>query len=184
MVSPLQQALFNLPAPDVDDNCEWYTPSHIVEAARSVMGKIDLDPASCEEANRIVKATTFYTKEQDGLSREWKGRVWLNPPYGRGAIDPFVEKLIESNLIGAVETAIVLTNNCSDTEWWQRLANAASAICFLRGRLRFWGPQERGNSPTQGQTVMLLSNLPTVGLRGFPCRSRFIQLFSPLGAVR
>jgi len=63
-------------------NQEWGTPSPIIEAARMVLGCIDLDPASCFEANKIVRAKRFFTKEDDGLKYEWRGNVWLNWPFG------------------------------------------------------------------------------------------------------
>lgn len=57
-----------------------YTPVEYVESARRVLIVIDLDPASSAEANEIVRAQTFYTVEDDGLSLPWFGRVFLNPP--------------------------------------------------------------------------------------------------------
>lgn len=66
---------------------EHYTPAPVIEAARAVMGGIDLDPASCAVANETVKALAFFTKDDDGLGRAWgssadPSRVWLNPPGG------------------------------------------------------------------------------------------------------
>src|SRR6266496_5442474 len=46
---------------------EWYTPPEIIELVRTVLGEIDLDPASCIEAQRTVMAKRFYTKHNDGL---------------------------------------------------------------------------------------------------------------------
>lgn len=62
---------------------EYYTPVEIVEAARTVLGRIDLDPASCEEANQVVKAKRIYTQHDDGLKQIWLGNVFLNPPGGK-----------------------------------------------------------------------------------------------------
>ena len=65
---------------------EHYTPSPIVEAARTVLGAIDLDPASCPLANAVVRAEAFYGPgglAEDGLAEPWIGRVFLNPPGGR-----------------------------------------------------------------------------------------------------
>lgn len=60
---------------------EWLTPPGIL----SKLGKFDLDP--CAPINRPWDtAHNHYTIEDDGLSKKWEGRVWLNPPFGRYAI--------------------------------------------------------------------------------------------------
>lgn len=61
---------------------EWYTPSPVVEAAREVMGAIDLDPMSCDEANQTVQATRFYSTDENGLLLPLYGRVFYNPAGG------------------------------------------------------------------------------------------------------
>jgi hypothetical protein len=60
---------------------EWYTPAKYIETARRVLGQIDLDPASSEMAQRTVRADRYFSERDDGLSQQWQGRVWLNPPY-------------------------------------------------------------------------------------------------------
>lgn len=65
---------------------ELYTPVEIVELAREVMGEIDLDPASCEIANQVVQADVYYTKEDNGLTKPWFGRVFMNHPFHKGEL--------------------------------------------------------------------------------------------------
>lgn len=110
---------------------ERYTPPRYLEAARQVMGVIDLDPASCVIANQNVKATKFYTEEENGLTKEWRGNIWLNPPYS--IVESFVDKLIESNF----KQAIVLTHNCTETKWFCKLVDRADAIVFPTHRINF-----------------------------------------------
>lgn len=59
---------------------EHYSPPLLCDRARTLMGGIDTDPASCPLANTLVRATRFYTEEDNGLALPWEGRVWLNPP--------------------------------------------------------------------------------------------------------
>lgn len=61
---------------------EHYTPVEVIEAARTVLGKIDLDPASCKQAQKLVKAGKWYGLPADGLAANWFGNVFLNPPGG------------------------------------------------------------------------------------------------------
>ena len=76
--------------------------------ARSVLGEIDLDPATHEKAQEIVKATQYFTKEDDGLKHDWHGRVWLNPPYAQPLIAQFVSKMCAERQAGRVTAAIML----------------------------------------------------------------------------
>lgn len=130
---------------------EWYTPSKYVEMARQVMGEIDLDPATSDTANLVVRAEKIYTAKDNGLNQKWHGRVWMNPPYSQPAIQHFIEKLAESYLSGDVQQAIALTHNYTDTAWFHIAANACSAICYTRGRIGFLSPSGERAAPTQGQ---------------------------------
>lgn len=133
---------------------EWYTPALYIEAARSVMGGIDLDPATSEVANRTVQAATYFTAQDDGLARTWPiGRIWMNPPYAQPLMGQFAEKMAQEVERGS--ESVVLVNNATETVWFQRMASVCSAICFPRGRIRYLTPDgEPANSPLQGQAII------------------------------
>ena len=137
---------------------EWYTPALYVDAARKLMGGIDLDPASCEQANEIVNASTFYTKEDDGFSKAWRGRVWMNPPYGVvdgvSNVSRWSSKLIESYKSGEVTSAVFLLNSLTSASWFEPLFD--HSICFVRRRIRFISPSGKKNSPPHGNVIVYL----------------------------
>ena len=136
-------------------NQEWYTPSEYIEAAREVLGEIDLDPASCDVAQQTVTARVYYTREQDELAKDWRGRVWMNPPYSTGLVERFMDKLIRGYSLGDVPEAITLTNNSTETRWFQRAIGESSGMCLPSSRVRFLN--EAGEpiaSPLQGQALL------------------------------
>jgi ParB family chromosome partitioning protein len=133
---------------------EWYTPVEYIEAARSVMGEIDLDPATSAMAQKTVRANQFFTAKQNGLTKEWAGRVWLNPPYSSDACPLFVDKLCSSVESKAVPEAFLLVNNATETKWFQKAAKVASAVCFPAGRIKFIDDEGKPGAPLQGQAVL------------------------------
>ena len=148
---------------------ERYTPASYIEKAREVLGGIDLDPASCEYAQRTVRADKYFTVEDDGLSRDWFGRVWLNPPYHRELAPLFINKLLEQIDECRIASAIVLTNNSTDTAWFQAASAACTAICFTTGRIRFEVPNGEPVLPTQGQAFFYFG----------PDKAIFTDVFQP-----
>lgn len=109
---------------------EWYTPKEIIDA----LGKFDLDP--CAPVNPLWKtATQMYNKNDYGLSQEWKGRVWLNPPYSRPLIERFVNRLAEHG-----NGIALLFNRCDSNMFQDVIFEKAIAMKFLRNRIRFFSP--------------------------------------------
>jgi phage N-6-adenine-methyltransferase len=158
--------------PHVSNNSgfnEWYTPAEYIEAARRVLGTIDLDPASSHEANAVVKATAYYTVDDDGLSQDWSGRVWLNPPYTANLVGRFVDKAVTEYQSGRVSEAVILVNNATETSWFAALVEASASVCFLRSRVKFWRPDGDTNSPLQGQAVLYMGDNPTLFEKEFSC---------------
>jgi ParB family chromosome partitioning protein len=150
---------------------ERYTPARYIELARQVLGEIDLDPASCELAQKTVQATRYFTVADDGLEQPWEGRVWLNPPYHRELAPRFIHKLIFEFEDLHVDAAIVLTNNSTDTVWFAEAANVCQAICFTTGRIHFDVPNGEPVMPTQGQAFFYFG----------PDRDRFVDVFKDIG---
>jgi hypothetical protein len=134
---------------------EWYTPPEYIEAARAVLGRIALDPATSEIAQTTVRAGGYFTADTDGLDKPWSGRVWLNPPYSSALVGQFVDKLCRHYAAGEVPEALLLVNNATDTKWFQSAAHQCRALCFPEGRIRFL--DEEGNAsgaPLQGQALL------------------------------
>ena len=106
---------------------DWYTPSWIFE---SLGITFDLDP--CQPENKIpwIPAKKHFHQAEDGLSKEWFGNVWMNPPYGKYTKD-WLEKL------NAHGEGIALVFSRTDCKWFHDICTKANSILFLKGRVKF-----------------------------------------------
>ncbi len=106
---------------------EWYTPKYIIDS----LGDFDLDPcAPIEPIYRTAK--TMFNKNDDGLTKQWQGRVWLNPPYSRPLIEKFVNRMADHG-----NGIALLFNRCDSKMFQDVIFKTATAILFLKGRIKF-----------------------------------------------
>jgi len=91
-----------------------------------------------------AKCETYFTPEVDGLSQDWTGVCWMNPPYGR-EIGNWMKKAYESSLAGA--TVVCLVPARTDTAWWHDYAMNGD-IEFIRGRLKFGNSKNSAPFPS------------------------------------
>lgn len=154
-------------------NTEYFTPQYLVEAARAVMGGIDLDPFSSEAGNDRVAAKKFFTEKEDGLSHHWHGRTWMNHPFGRRLNKLCIDKLIQEYAIGNVSEACCITFASTSELWFQPLLHHPQ--CFLSPRTNFILPNGRvKKGVTKGSVITYLG-----GNYG-----KFFKEFSRFGVVK
>ena len=108
----------------------WATPQAFFDQVAAEHGPFDVDVCALPEN---AKAPVFFTPADDGLKQEWRGRCWMNPPYGRG-IGDWMRKAYEPSQAGAKVVCLVPAR--TDTAWWHDYA-AKGAVTFIRGRLKF-----------------------------------------------
>jgi len=139
---------------------EWYTPEKIPAA----LGPFDIDPCAgpMKHAARNIRHP-----EECGLSVEWSGRVWLNPPYSN--VHDWLAKLIAHN------DGIALVNARPETQWFQKSVERATAVLWLRGRVDFARPDGKKAHPPVGSVLVAFGQrnaeaLERAGLPGIVMR--------------
>ncbi len=117
----------------------WQTPADLLAlihefygGASDLGGGIDFDPCSAED--NPTQARGWATERDDGLLTPWLGKVFCNPPYSK--LRAWVEKGAREYERDDCEI-LYLVPARTDTRAGQLLLSKASAVCFIRGRLRF-----------------------------------------------
>jgi hypothetical protein len=177
------------------DTAEWYTPSRFIEAAREVMGGIDLDPASHEEANRVVRANRFFTEADNGLLQPWHGYVFLNPP--GGLVAEFWLKLVMEWEASRIDRATWIGYSLEQLQTLQVACDPSGAltpldfsICYPKRRIAFIENEAKkaerivkqiaaGKKPSKGSSPSHGNYIAYLGY----CELKFYDVFGQFGRV-
>ena len=119
----------------------WATPQDFFDKMNGVF-RFSLDVCANEEN---AKCERFFTEADDGLSKDWDGVCWMNPPYGR-QIGTWVEKAYRAAKERGA-TVVCLLPARTDTRWWHDYC-AKGEVTLLRGRLKFGGQQNAAPFPS------------------------------------
>ena len=135
---------------------EWYTPQTLF----NILGvDFDLDVASPIDGKTYVPADRRFTIEDDGLSQEWVGRVWMNPPYSKPS--PWVDKWLKhSNGIALLPMA--------KSKWFNGLMESEAKFILLPSTFKFESPEGKTLSLMMGSTLWALgeSNIQAISRMG------------------
>jgi len=178
---------------------EKYTPDEIINPTINVLGKIDLDPASSLIANERINAKKIFTIKDNGLEKEWYGKVWMNHPFSkcekkckknnctkkkckkRGyciKVDlpsnkDWINKLIDSYVNGKVIEAICITYASTSETWFKPLHSYVQ--CYPYKRVNFMLPNgEKQSGVTKGSVITYL---------GYNVK-RFADNFRKIGSIK
>jgi site-specific DNA-methyltransferase (adenine-specific) len=132
---------------------EWPTPRWLVDQLAAEFGPFDTDPAATRSN---AKAPIFYTIDDDGLTRPWKGRVWLNPPYGT-TIAAWMAKARQEVANGNADRVVCLVPARVDTRWWRDSTRSAALVRIWPGRIAFADGTQPAPFPS---AIIVLGSLP------------------------
>src|SRR4051794_2283740 len=122
------------------------TPRWIFER----LGAFDLDPAAADPRPWDC-ARRNYTEADDGLSRPWRGRVWLNPPFDRFQVAHWIRRLAEHG------HGTALLHARTEAEWFEPIWRSASGILFMGDRIKFCRPDGSEQPHNSGAPPVLVS---------------------------
>ena len=108
------------------------TPKYLFDRISSIFN-FSLDVCALPEN---AKCESYYTPEDDGLSKPWMGGVWCNPPYGR-EISSWVKKGYEESRKDYNDFVLMLLPARTDTKWWWEYVQGKATLFFIKGRVKF-----------------------------------------------
>lgn len=125
---------------------EWYTPHSIFESLGCVF---DLDPCS-PGVDHWVPARNVFTIHDDGLSQEWGGFVFMNPPFGKrlGQV-PWLKKFLKHR------NGIAIVRAYTSASWFHEFATQGDSFVFPKGKTKFIRPDGTVGKRPGGGVVLI-----------------------------
>ena len=108
----------------------WSTPQWLFDQLNEEFN-FTTDVCASEDNTKCKK---YFGKDKDGLTQDWNGSCFCNPPYGSGVIDKWMEKALEASIEGA--TVVCLVPAATSTKWWHNYVMKGK-IRFVKGRIKF-----------------------------------------------
>ena len=140
------------------------TPSPIIDRVVKWLGPINLDPCSNEWSSVRAAASYSIDRGEDGLNLPWFGRVWENPPYGRGHLIQWA-KCAEVWAASPGVEILSLVPSTTETESFAIRRSYADARVDLDTRIRFDGGEH--GSGKFGSTIFYAGPSPYLFAHAF-----------------
>ena len=146
---------------------DWETPQSFVDTVEEYLGiEFTLD---CCCYPQTAKAPEFFTEADDALTKDWKGTVWMNPPYSR-AIPTWLKYAYEQSVKHG-STVVCLVPARPDTKWFHEIACLGQVI-FLKGRVKFLQNGEEAGSPAFPSMLVVFDGKDTSGFQTWDWKSQ------------
>ena len=134
---------------------DWETPADFYNQLDAEFG-FTLDPCASPSSS---KCSSFYTADDDGLSKDWKGHtVFMNPPYGR-KIGNWIQKAYEEGEKSNTRVVALIPAR-TDTKYWHNYCMKATEIRFVKGRLKFGHGNTKNSAPFPSAVVIFSGSPP------------------------
>ena len=162
---------------------ERFTPLPIIEKVQKFYKDIEfLDVASCAIAQKYIKASAYFSKENNALNQNWSlPAIWMNPPYSFPEVEQFANKLLTERYHGHFIEAIALVNANTETKWFQGLAMNCDIRIDLSTRQSFWHPQRKCGRNPKGQSLFYFGSDKSIFYYGYDREPEFLEIFGDLG---
>jgi hypothetical protein len=137
-------------------NDELYTPKIIFDRLGL---EFDLDVASSYSDHIKTPTKNRFTIEDDAFSKDWFGKVWMNPPFSKPR--PWVEKWLKHG------NGVALLPLSGNSGWWRKLWLSEAAVVMIEPNTGFTNTDGEEKKIMYGISLWAIGDENIQALRAF-----------------